>query len=32
MMVYGNQARGRWARVSGLADPREIVARVTRWT
>jgi len=32
MLVYGNQARGRWSRVSALADPRRIVASITRWT
>ena len=32
MMVYGNQARGRWGRVSGLAEPSAILARITRWT
>ena len=32
MLVYGNQARGRWARISALADPRQILASVTRWT
>ena len=32
MLVYGNQARGRWSRVSALADPRRIFASITRWT
>jgi protein SCO1 len=32
MLVYGNQARGRWSRVSALADPRRIVDSITRWT
>ena len=32
MLVYGNQARGRWARVSALADPRQIFDRITRWS
>jgi protein SCO1 len=32
MLVYGNQARGRWARISALADPRQILSSVTRWT
>ncbi len=31
MLVYGNQARGRWSRVSGLADPRRIFDSITRW-
>lgn len=31
MLVYGNQARGRWSRVSALADPRRIFASITRW-
>lgn len=32
MLVYGNQARGRWGRVSALADPRRIVDSITRWS
>jgi len=32
MLVFGNEARGRWSRVSALADPRRIVASITRWT
>lgn len=32
MLVYGNQARGRWSRVSALADPRRIFDSITRWT
>lgn len=32
MLVYGNQARGRWSRVSALANPRRIVENITRWT
>jgi protein SCO1 len=32
MLVYGNQARGRWSRVSALADPRRIFESITRWT
>lgn len=32
MLVYGNQARGRWSRISALADPRRIFASITRWT
>lgn len=32
MLVYGNQARGRWSKVSALADPRRIFASITRWT
>lgn len=32
MLVYGNQARGRWGRVSALADPRRIFDSITRWT
>jgi protein SCO1 len=31
VLVYGNQVRGRWGRVSGLADPRRIIASITRW-
>jgi protein SCO1/2 len=31
MLVYGNQARGRWSRVSALADPARIAASLTRW-
>lgn len=31
MLVYGNEARGRWGRVSALADPRRIVESITRW-
>ena len=32
MLVYGNQARGRWSRVSALADPRRIFDSISRWT
>jgi protein SCO1 len=32
MLIYGNQARGRWSRVSALADPRRIFDSITRWT
>lgn len=32
MLVYGNQARGRWSRVSVLADPQRIADSITRWT
>jgi len=32
MLVYGNQARGRWSKVSALADPRRIFESITRWT
>ncbi|WP_309684238.1 SCO family protein [Polaromonas sp.] len=32
MLVYGNQARGRWSRVSALADPQRIFDSITRWT
>lgn len=32
MLVYGNEARGRWGRVSALADPRRIVEAITRWS
>jgi len=32
MLVYGNEARGRWSRVSALADPRRIFDSITRWT
>jgi protein SCO1/2 len=31
MLVYGNEARGRWSRVSALADPQRILASITRW-
>jgi protein SCO1 len=31
MLVYGNDARGRWGRVSCLADPQRILESVTRW-
>ena len=31
MLVYGNQVRGRWSRVSGLANPQQIFASITRW-
>lgn len=31
MLVYGNEARGRWSRVSALADPRRIFEGLTRW-
>ena len=31
LLIYGNQARGRWSRVSALADPQRIVASITRW-
>jgi protein SCO1/2 len=32
MLVYGNQARGRWSRVSALAEPQRIVDSLTRWS
>jgi protein SCO1/2 len=32
MLVYGNEARGRWSRVPALADPERIVQSLTRWT
>ncbi|WP_167772589.1 SCO family protein [Ramlibacter henchirensis] len=32
MLVYGNEARGRWSRVSALADPLRIFESITRWT
>jgi protein SCO1 len=32
MLVYGNDARGRWARVPTLADPERIVESITRWS
>jgi protein SCO1/2 len=32
MLVYGNEARGRWGRVSALADPHRIADSITRWT
>ena len=32
MLIYGNQARGRWSRISALADPRRIFDSITRWT
>ena len=31
MLVYGNEARGRWSRVSALADPQRIYEGLTRW-
>ena len=31
LLTYGNQARGRWSRVSALADPQKILASITRW-
>ena len=31
MLVYGNEARGRWSRVSALADPQRIFEGLTRW-
>ena len=31
MLVYGNEARGRWSRVSALADPQRIFDGLTRW-
>ena len=31
MLVYGNEARGRWSRVSCLADPQRIYESITRW-
>jgi len=32
MLVYGNEARGRWSRVSALADPQRIFEGITRWS
>jgi protein SCO1/2 len=32
MVVYGNDARGRWSRVSAFADPERIVESITRWS
>ena len=32
MVVYGNDALGRWAKVSALADPERIVESITRWS
>lgn len=32
MVVYGNDALGRWARVSALAQPERIVESITRWS
>ncbi len=32
MLTYGNQARGRWSRISALADARQIFSSVTRWS
>lgn len=32
MLVFGNQARGRWSRISALADPHKIFISITRWT
>jgi protein SCO1 len=31
LLTYGNEARGRWSRVSALADPQKILASITRW-
>ncbi len=31
MLVYGNEVRGRWGRVSGLAEPKLILSSITRW-
>lgn len=31
MVVYGNESRGRWGRVSALADPQRIFESLTRW-
>lgn len=32
MVVYGNQAKGRWSRVSAMADPQRIFESLVRWT
>jgi protein SCO1/2 len=32
MLVYGQEARGRWGRVSALASPDRIVEAITRWS
>lgn len=31
MLVYGNEARGRWGKVPALAHPERIVESITRW-
>ena len=31
MVVYGSEARGRWGRVSAMADPARIAENLTRW-
>ena len=32
MVVYGNDTRGRWARVPATAQPERIVESITRWS
>lgn len=32
MLVYGNEARDRWGRISALAEPERIVEQITRWS
>jgi len=32
MLVYGNEARGRWSRVPCLDDPQRIYESLMRWT
>jgi protein SCO1/2 len=32
MLVYGNEVRGRWSRVSALAHPERILESITRWS
>lgn len=32
MVVYGNDALGRWGRVSALAHPERILESITRWS
>jgi protein SCO1/2 len=32
LVVYGNDARGRWSKVSAFADPERIVENLTRWS
>jgi protein SCO1/2 len=31
MVIYGSEARGRWGRVSAMAEPARIFESITRW-
>jgi protein SCO1 len=31
LLTYGIESRGRWSRVSALAEPQRILASITRW-